>query len=151
MPMNSFSKPLNILLADDDIDDCIFFKKALEELPLSSHLTIVHDGDQLMQLLTKETTELPDVVFLDINMPRKNGYECLAEIKQDAKLKALPVVMFSTSFEQDKIEMLFRMGAHVYVHKPGDFAQLKQVIQHALPMAEEKTVSKNELKYILNA
>ena len=64
-------KQLNILLADDDTDDCIFFKEALDELLLPTHLITVHDGEQLMQLLTNETTELPDVLFLDLNMPRK--------------------------------------------------------------------------------
>ena len=150
-PTGSILKTLNILLADDDPDDCTFFKKAVDELPLSSRLTIVNDGDQLMQLLTNETGELPDVLFLDINMPRKNGIECLAEIKQNKKTKNLPVVMFSTSYSQDKISMLFRMGAHVYIHKPGDFAELKQVIHHALPMAAEKILSKTQVKYILNA
>ena len=82
---------LHVLLADDDIDDCIFFKEALAELLLSTQLTAVHDGEQLMQHLTDETCELPDVVFLDINMPRKNGFECLAEIKLSGKLKLLPV------------------------------------------------------------
>jgi CheY-like chemotaxis protein len=145
------TKPLNILLADDDTDDCIFFKKALEELQLSTNLTIVYDGEQLMQLLTKETNELPHVLFLDINMPRKNGFECLSEIKTNNRLKALPVVMFSTSYSQDKVSLLFKIGAHVYIHKPGDFAQLIQVIHHALNMATEKKLSTNQLKYILNA
>ena len=65
------SKHLNLLLADDDTDDCIFFKAALEKLSLSTHLTTVHDGEQLMRLLLKETYELPHVLFLDLNMPRK--------------------------------------------------------------------------------
>ena len=65
------SKHLNLLLADDDTDDCIFFKAALEKLSLSTSLTTVHDGEQLMRLLLKETYELPHVLFLDLNMPRK--------------------------------------------------------------------------------
>jgi len=64
---------LKILLADDDIDDCIFFKEALVELLLSKHLTTVNDGEQLMQLLTNETNVLPHVLFLDLNMPRKKA------------------------------------------------------------------------------
>ena len=71
-------KHLNLLLADDDIDDCSFFKEVLENLPISTHLTTVHDGEQLIQLLAKETIELPHVLFLDLNMPRKNGFECLS-------------------------------------------------------------------------
>src|SRR5665647_2218424 len=89
---------LNILLADDDTDDCIFFKEALRELLLYTNLTTVQDGEQLMQLLTNETNELPHILFLDLNMPRKNGFECLSEIKQNKNLKDLPVVIFTTFF-----------------------------------------------------
>jgi CheY-like chemotaxis protein len=144
-------KKLNILLADDDTDDCTFFKEALEDLKLSAHLTIVHDGEELMQLLEHEKKSLPDVLFLDINMPRKNGFECLSEIRHDKKLKDLPVVMFSTSNSIDKISAIFKIGAHVYIHKPGDFAQLKEVISHALPIVTEATSSNKKVKYILNA
>src|ERR1035437_9290308 len=98
---------LKILLTDDDKDDCFFFKIAVDELPLATHLTAVHDGEQLMQLLTMETTELPDVLFLDINMPRKNGKECLAEIKLNDKLKHFPVIMFSTSYEREVVTLLY--------------------------------------------
>jgi len=145
------TKHLNILLADDDMDDCNFFKHALEELPLSALLTTVHDGQELMNYLDENSEQLPHVVFLDINMPRKNGMECLSEIKRNPKLKEIPVVMFSTSNSWDTINLLFKSGSHVYIHKPSDFAQLKQVIQHALPIAAEQTFSKNPLKYILNA
>jgi CheY-like chemotaxis protein len=145
------TKHLNILLADDDMDDCMFFKHALEELSQAAHLTTVHDGEQLMNHLSDNSQLLPDVLFLDINMPRKTGLECLADIKRDPKLKDIPVVMFSTSNSWDTINMLFKSGSHVYIHKPSDFGQLKQVIQHALPIAAEKIVSKTPLKYILNA
>ena len=144
-------KKLNILLADDDTDDCTFFKEALEDLKLSAQLTVVRDGVELMKQLTDTEKEIPDVLFLDINMPRKNGHECLLEIKANKKLKELSIVMFSTSNSLDKINMLFKSGAHVYIHKPGDFTQLKQVIYHALPIATEKISLKKRIKYILNA
>lgn len=144
-------KQLNILLADDDMDDCQFFKEALDALPVSTRLTIVNDGEQLMKHLADHVNPLPHVLFLDINMPRKNGFECLAEIKHDEKLKDLPVVMFSTSNEPDKINILFKTGADVYIRKPSGFSQLVQVIQHALPLAAENIFSNGKLKYILNA
>ena len=144
-------KKLNILLADDDTDDCHFFAAALETLPISTQLKTVHDGDELMNYLIENEQYLPHVLFLDINMPRKNGFECLAEIKQDEKLKDLPVIMFSTSSEREKINILFKTGADVYIRKPGNFAQLVQVIQHALPIAAENIFSNGKLKYILNA
>jgi CheY-like chemotaxis protein len=144
-------KQLNILLADDDIDDCAFFKKALSELPLPTQLTIVHDGEELMQVLNDETSHPPHVIFLDINMPRKNGFECLSEMKQSDRLRDLPVIMFSTSNSRDAMSTLFKTGADVYIRKPGNFEQLKELIHHALPMATEKVFSNSQLKYILNA
>jgi CheY-like chemotaxis protein len=144
-------KIMNILLADDDMDDCQFFKKALEAIPISTHLTIVSDGEQLMKYLFENSEHLPHVLFLDINMPRKNGFECLSEIKQHENLRDLPVIMFSTSNAQDKISILFKTGADIYVRKPANFSELVQVITHALPMAAENIFSNGKLKYILNA
>ncbi len=144
-------KALNILLADDDIDDCAFFQQALDELSLSAQLTIVHDGEKLMKHLSENLEHLPHVIFLDINMPLKNGPECLSEMKKNTHLKDIPVVMFSTSNSWDTINTLFKSGAHVYIHKPSDFKQLKQVIHHALPIAAEKIFSNGPVKYVLNA
>lgn len=145
------SKQLNILLADDDMDDCKFFREALAELSIATHLTTVNDGQALMNRLSQSNEAIPDVLFLDINMPRKSGSECLSEIRRNTKLKGLPVVMFSTSNAWDVINKLFMTGADVYIHKPSDFTQLKQVIQHALPMAAEKAMLNSPIKYVLNA
>jgi CheY-like chemotaxis protein len=134
---------LNILLADDDTDDCSFFDKALKEIPITTDLKIVHDGEQLMTYLFENSKNLPDVLFLDLSMPRKNGFECLTEIKENIRLKDLLVVMFSTSFPQDRnyeenmITMLLNLGAYEYIRKPVDFAQLKQVIHNTLIRVEE--------------
>ncbi len=123
---------LNILLADDDMDDCIFFKEAVEELKLPAQLYALHDGEQLMQHLNKETNKLPDVLFLDLNMPRKNGFECLAEIKNNQKLKQLPVIIFSTSFEQEVVNLLFKNGAQNFIRKPSEFSQFKKIIHQTI-------------------
>ena len=145
-------KLLNILLADDDQDDCYFFGKALKQLPMSTELTTVRDGDELIQRLIDETQNLPDVLFLDINMPRKTGIECIVEIKSMIRLKDLPIVMYSTSNEPEKIKALFKNGVNVYIHKPNDFTELKQVIYHALPISTENELfPKNHVKFILNA
>ncbi len=144
-------KTLKVLLADDDKDDCIFFRQALEEIRVSTDLYTVHDGDELISYLHANTEHLPHIIFLDINMPRKNGLECLREIKDHSLLKEIPIVMFSTSNDWDTISKLFKSGAHVYIHKPNDFAQLKQVLHHALPIAAEKVFSNSPIKYILNA
>jgi CheY-like chemotaxis protein len=134
-------KHLNILLADDDTDDCIFFKEALGELMISTSLKTVHDGEQLMELLTNEKNELPHILFLDLNMPRKNGFECLVEIKQNKKLKDLPVVIFSTSFEQEVVNLLYKNGAQYFIRKPSLFLQFKEIIMHALLLILDESIS----------
>lgn len=128
------AKALNILLADDDKDDCIFVKEALDGLSISTNLTVVHDGEKLMELLTNSSVELPNILFLDINMPRKNGFECLAEIKQNSKLKAFPVVIFSTSYEQEMVNLLYESGAQYFIRKPAEFAIFKKIILSTLTL-----------------
>ena len=127
-------KQLNILLADDDPDDCLFFKVALRELLLSTRLTTVFDGEQLMHQLLNEMPILPDVLFLDLNMPRRNGFECLSEIKQNGKLCQLSVIIFSTSYEQEVVNELYKNGAQYFIRKPSEFSQFKKIIQEALKL-----------------
>jgi CheY-like chemotaxis protein len=131
---------MKVLLADDDIDDCQFFKEAIEDKVLAKNFTAVHDGEQLMQLLTGEKNILPDILFLDLNMPRKSGFECLAEIKQNKKLDTLPVVIFSTSFEQEVVNLLYINGAKYFVRKPSGFSQFKKIILHTLSLISQKNI-----------
>lgn len=126
------SENINILLADDDQADCLFFKEAVEELPVSAILTIVHDGEQLIEAISKKGNKFPDVLFLDLNMPRKNGYATLGEIKRNTDLQNLPVIIFSTASDEDSVKNVFRNAAHYYICKPADFSQLKKVIYEAL-------------------
>ena len=129
---------INILLADDDNDDCTFFKNAIQGLPLQTSLTAVHDGEQLIAYLTLHPQSLPHVIFLDLSMPRKTGFECLSEIKTNQKWKDIPVFVFSTSFtrdlnyERNLMNTLSVIGAEEYIRKPADFEQLKLVIHKAL-------------------
>ncbi len=125
-------------MADDDKDDCDLFKEALDELLLPANLGVVHDGEQLMQLLNNQTIELPQMLFLDLNMPRKNGFECLSEIKHNDHLKNLPVIIFSTSFDRDIVNKLHINGAHYYISKPNEFTKLKDVIHAALSAVTQK-------------
>ena len=124
--------PIRLLLADDDEDDRMFFEDALEGLPVKPLLNTVSDGEQLIKLLTNESTILPDVLFLDLNMPRKNGFECLTEIKCHDRLKSLQVIIYSTSLDREVVNLLYEKGAHCYVRKPGDFYSLKKVIHEAI-------------------
>jgi response regulator RpfG family c-di-GMP phosphodiesterase len=111
-------KQLNVLLADDDIDDCNFFETAINELSLNTKLVIVNDGERLMEHLMNETTELPHMLFLDLNMPRKNGFECLLEIKLNKKLENIPIIVYSTSLEQEGLNELYKNGAQYFIRKP---------------------------------
>ena len=129
---------INLLLADDDEDDCQFFKEALEVLPFKSTINVVNDGEQLMRLLSAENTILPDILFLDLNMPRKSGYECLAAIKLIPKLKTLPVVVYSTSIGNDILNLLNDVGANFYIQKPGNFSDLKTLILEAIVLVTQK-------------
>ena len=129
---------INLLLADDDEDDCQFFKEALEVLPFKSTINIVNDGEELMEILSAESTILPDILFLDLNMPRKSGYECLSEIKQIDKLKTLPVVVYSTSIGNDILNLLNDVGANFYIQKPGNFSDLKTLILEAIVLVTQK-------------
>ena len=141
---------IDILLADDDDDDCLFFREALEELPISTNLTTVTDGNQLMQLL-HQTESLPHVLFLDLNMPRKNGYECLSEIQISPTLRDLPVVIFSTSFNKDSVSQLHDNGAHYYIRKPSEFSELKNVIQKAISTIKNNNfVKPTKDKFVLS-
>lgn len=142
---------LKILLADDDKDDCLLFKEALEEVPLSSQLTVLHDGEELMRFLAEKTGELPHVLFLDLNMPRKNGFECLQEIKTNEKLKALPTIIYSTSYEENMADLLYKNGAHHYICKPSNFSQLKKLIEYSLHLvAKEKASQPPKEKFLLS-
>ena len=129
---------INILLADDDKADCLLFKEALEELPVSAMLTIVHNGEQLIEVLTRKGSKFPDVLFLDLNMPRKNGFSSLGEIKRNTDLQNLPVIIFSTASDVETVNNVFRDAAHYYICKPADFSQLKKVIYEALTLITQK-------------
>jgi len=150
---------LNIFLAEDDKEDCDLFKEALAELPVSAQLTTFHNGEQLMKWLTKEQNKLPDVLFLDLNMPQKNGFASLVAIKRNKKLDKLPVIILSGAPEEYKVKQVFKDAAHYYVRKPAEFSELKNVIYKALTLivqennplpAKENFIIKGDLKSIAN-
>jgi CheY-like chemotaxis protein len=129
--MNSIV-PKSIFLADDDLDDRILFQEALKEVCQKTKLTTANDGQHLMEILYETVPPPPDVIFLDLNMPRKDGFECLDEIKHTEKLKDIPIVVFSTSSEEKTIERVYARGAHYYIRKPGTFVNLKKTIEKVL-------------------
>ena len=116
------------MLADDDEDDRLFFKEAFEEVKIKYDITTFNDGEQLMHYLNHDENALPDIIFLDLNMPRKSGMECLREIRQNDRLKRISVAIYSTSSSEQDIEDTFVAGANVYIKKPNDFNMLKKVL-----------------------
>jgi len=128
--------PINVLLADDDIDDRYFFDKVLKSLPVRTELATVDDGDKLMIYLAENSEQLPDILFLDLNMPKKNGSECLLEIKQDERLKRLPVIIYSTHRHEKDSDILYEKGAHYYIRKT-DMIELAKTLHHILNLMVE--------------
>ncbi len=126
------NKPLNILLADDDEDDRFFFKEAIDKVKVKTNLTLVNDGVELMRYLHNPENIKPHVVFLDLNMPRKGGIECLEEIRANKDYKDLMIAIYSTSASDSDIEETFVKGANVYIRKPNDFKVLRKVLSDVL-------------------
>ena len=123
---------LHILLADDDEDDRLFFKDAIDEVKVKTVVTIVNDGSQLMNYLNQPDVKLPNVVFLDLNMPIKGGMQCLKEIRSDSRLKDLSIAIYSTSASEEDIEETFVKGANIYIKKPNDFGELKRILAEVI-------------------
>jgi len=122
----------SIFLAEDDIDDRILFEEALREVSLKTQLTIAKDGQHLIHILDQRVPPPPDMIFIDLNMPRKNGFECLEEIKQTPKLKDIPIIIFSTSAQPEAVNKVYEQGANYFIRKPNTFHLLKKTLQKVL-------------------
>lgn len=131
------NKPLHILLADDDESDRLLFIEAFLELKIETIVHTVNSGIELMEWLNMENVHLPHLLFLDLNMPRKNGLQCLKEIRSNKKLKDISIAIYSTSDSEKDIEETFLNGANVYITKPFDFNLLKQVLEKAVMTASQ--------------
>lgn len=126
------NKPYHILLADDDESDRVLFKEVFSELSIKTIVNTTNNGIELMAYLDDENSKLPDIIFLDLNMPRKNGLECLKEIRSNEKLKDISIAIYSTSADEKDMEETFINGANVYITKPNDYNILKQVLERAV-------------------
>ncbi|OJV17623.1 MAG: response regulator [Dyadobacter sp. 50-39] len=127
----SFVTPVRILLADDDHDDTFLFQEALTQVPLESRLSVAENGVELMRIL-QDTSCKPDIIFLDMNMPVKNGLECLEEIRGTSGYEQVPVVILSTSVAQYLWESAYRSGANLYIQKPTSFNGLIEILKKCL-------------------
>ena len=130
----------NILLADDDKDDSLLFGEVLSELDISIQFETVINGELLMHLLNRENYQLPDILFLDLNLPLKNGLTCLTEVKAAENLKHLLIVIFSTSYEPSAMKVLYDNGANYYIRKPNNFQQLKDLIRQAIILTAQTPI-----------
>jgi CheY-like chemotaxis protein len=134
----------NVLLADDDADDRVLFRDVLNDLGLAVALKTVGDGVELMELLHSAKT-LPDVLFLDFNMPKKDGLTCLREIKADERLSALPVVVFSNSENYVLVELMLNEGASYFVRKQHGYNKTLKMINKLFSLDKNLLAQKKEM------
>lgn len=127
---------IHILLADDDESDRLLFTEAFEELSMKAFAELsmkaivctVNNGKQLLDWLGTEGNLLPQFIFLDLNMPRMNGIECLKKVRSNEELNSIFIAIYSTSANKQYIEEAFLNGANVYIVKPNSFSVLKELL-----------------------
>jgi|SaaInlV_165m_DNA_1040744.scaffolds.fasta_scaffold27099_3 CheY-like chemotaxis protein len=126
-------KAIKILLVDDSDDDVFLIKGLFEDAHLLNILYCVEDGEKAIKYLNQEDefkdSESPGLILLDVNMPIKGGFEVLKEIKQNEKLKHIPVIMLTTSNREEDIMQSYESGASSYIRKPVDFSDFSKVIK----------------------
>ena len=123
------SQPISVLLVEDDPGDVVLIEEAFEHNKLPNTLKIVGDGVEAMDYLRDADADRPDLVLLDLNLPRKDGREVLAEIKSDPALRSIPVVVLTTSKAEEDILRSYDLHANAYVTKPVDFDRFIEVVR----------------------
>jgi len=126
-------KPRTILLVDDDTDDQVLFLDALSHVNKTVKCDIANNGLEAMEALRSKTSS-PDLIFLDLNMPKMNGYECLVEIKKEHSFKHIPIVIYSTSRIETEKQRTLEMGAKHFFTKPNDFTVLMNELDRILKL-----------------
>lgn len=121
------SKPFTLFLVDDDTDDIALFEEVLHEASPATIFQSAKDGEDALQKLNTTTT-LPDLIFLDLNMPRMGGKECLAHLKNHDSLRQIPVIMYTTSSLSKDIEETMLSGAICFITKPSSSNELKHIL-----------------------
>jgi CheY-like chemotaxis protein len=131
---------MDIIIVDDDEDDKELLADAISELSSNVHIRLAASGKELMKQLGER--KLPDLVFLDLNMPLMNGFECLARIKKEPKYKDLLVLIYSTSANPDQIELTFQEGAYLYIQKPSSIIELKNIVKKVMELTKNRATSR---------
>ncbi|MEO7978247.1 response regulator [Flavobacterium sp.] len=140
-------KNLRILITDDDEDDRDFFAEAASELSLNYPVEFCKNGLELMDRLDDGKSTIPDIIFLDLNMPILSGFETLQRIRQDSRFKDIPVIaIYSTSATEDGVKNTFGLGANAYVIKPISFSDLKELLTKVIDTDWEQKLKHNELE-----
>lgn len=123
----------NILLVEDNAADILLLQEALEDLELNIHLSVVNNGEEAMSYLSRAEpfagAARPDVILLDLNLPKKNGFSVLQEIKQNLKLKDIPVIVLSTSQAQEDVNRCYKLQANCFITKPSDLESFMEVVR----------------------
>lgn len=126
-------RPIEVLLVEDDQGDILLTKEAFDLNKVRNRLNVVNDGEQAMAFLRRDApyadAPRPDLILLDLNLPRMGGLEVLAEVKADAALRTIPVVVLTTSEAEEDILHSYRLHANAYVSKPVDFEQFIRVVR----------------------
>lgn len=142
-PLHRNPAAMTILIADDDTDDRLFMGQALRQNGYTQTVQFVEDGEELMAYLRCEVpyqdAPWPDLLILDLNMPRKNGFQALKEIKDDPQLRRLPVVVMTTSADDEDVVKTYNLGVNSFVTKPFNFNRLVEMVG-ALKMYWMETV-----------
>lgn len=134
-------KHINIVLADDDEDDRRFFSEAIGQLNLNILLHTVENGRDLMDYLNDSQNSLPDIIFLDLNMPIMGGIQCLSQIRNTRRLKDIAVAIYSVSSTEEDIEACLVSGANIYLRKPSDIEVLKALLYKAITVNHHYNIS----------
>lgn len=137
---------ISILLADDDNDDREFFTEIVSEVDPVIRVNCVEDGRTLMEMLTADNALLPDILFLDLNMPGMDGKQCLKEIKSHSKLSRIPVVIYSTSALLQDIKDTHSNGANLYLRKPNNFNSAIALIKKVFEIDLELMATRHDIK-----
>lgn len=147
--MKDTDTTIQVLLTDDDIDDLMLFEEAIREVSLPVEFSSADNGNELLRLLKSDYH--PNLIFLDLNMPGKNGKDCLKELRSNPDSKNIPVIMYSTSSNQEDIETCYRRGANLYVIKPHLFSDIVKTLEKVLSMDWTKSGKRSKDEFVLRA
>lgn len=143
-------KTLSVMLADDDADSRDIFVEALSMIAPHVQVKEIVNGKELMKNLLSGAEAVPDILFLDLNMPFKNGQECLAEIRSTPRLQKMPVVIYSSSNNREHVDQTYKGGASFYMIKPDSFVELKQMVNKLLSLEGEAFLEPKKEHFLLS-